>query len=180
MIPHVATADEARALVSAIKFPPLGDRGFCGGGRDADYWIGKPADYTDQANRETFLTVQIETPQALENAEAIAAVPGVDILFLGPGDMSLRLGCTPAVNDPVMMDVQKQIAAACKKHGKAWGRPVGTAADAKTLIDLGAQFIVHGAEFSAVCAHFAACSADFDQILGEVGGAPAIPEGKTY
>jgi 4-hydroxy-2-oxoheptanedioate aldolase len=49
-----------------------------------------------QANRETFLTVQIETPQALENAEAIAAVPGVDILFIGPGDMSLRLGCTPA------------------------------------------------------------------------------------
>jgi len=180
MIPHVATADEARALVSAIKFPPLGDRGFCGGGRDADYWIGKPADYTDQANRETFLTVQIETPQALANAEAIAAVPGVDILFLGPGDMSLRLGCTPGVNDPVMMDVQKQIAAACKKHGKAWGRPVGAAADAKTLIDLGAQFIVHGAEFSAVCAHFAACSADFDTILGEVAGAPAIPEGKTY
>jgi 2-keto-3-deoxy-L-rhamnonate aldolase RhmA len=76
--------------------------------------------------------------------------------------------------------VQKKIAAACRKHGKAWGRPVGSAADAKTLIDLGAQFIVHGAEFSAVCAHFAQCSTDFDTILGEVGGAPAIPEGKTY
>jgi 4-hydroxy-2-oxoheptanedioate aldolase len=61
-----------------------------------------------------------------------------------------------------MMDVQKQIAAACKKHGKAWGRPVGTAADAKTLIDLGAQFIVHGSRIQRVCAHFAACSADFD------------------
>jgi 2-keto-3-deoxy-L-rhamnonate aldolase RhmA len=104
----------------------------------------------------------------------------VDILFIGPGDMSLRLGCTPSVNDPVMMDVQKQIAAACQKHGKAWGRPVGTAADAKTLIDLGAQFIVHGAEFSAVCAHFAVCSAEFDSILGEVAGALAIPAGKTY
>ncbi|HRH96501.1 MAG TPA: aldolase/citrate lyase family protein [Prosthecobacter sp.] len=180
MIPHVGSADEARALVSAIKFPPLGDRGFCGGGRDADYWIGKPADYTDAANRETFLTVQIETPQALENAEAIAAVPGVDILFIGPGDMSLRLGCTPGVNDPVMMDVQKKIAAACRKHGKAWGRPVGSAADAKTLIDLGAQFIVHGSEFGGIHAHFTACAADFDSILGEVAGALAIPEGKTY
>jgi 2-keto-3-deoxy-L-rhamnonate aldolase RhmA len=89
----------------------------------------------------------------------------VDILFLGPGDMSLRLGCTPAVNDPVMMDVQKQIAAACQKHGKAWGRPVGTAADAKTLIDLGAQFIVLGSEFGAVHAHLSACAADFDSVL---------------
>jgi 2-keto-3-deoxy-L-rhamnonate aldolase RhmA len=79
-----------------------------------------------------------------------------------------------------MMDVQKQIAAACRKHGKAWGRPVGTREDAKTLIDLGAQFIVHGAEFSAVCAHFAACSSDLDSILGGAQGAQTIPSGKNY
>ncbi|MFO1486087.1 MAG: aldolase/citrate lyase family protein [Verrucomicrobiaceae bacterium] len=180
MIPHVATADEARALVNSIKFPPLGDRGFCGGGRDADYWIGKPADYTDAANRETCLVVQIETPQALENVEAIAAVPGVDVLFLGPGDMSLRLGCTPGVCDPVMLDVQKRIAAACKKHGKTWGRPVGSAADAKTIIELGAQFVVHGSEFGALHAHLSACAADFDEVLNEKAGVAVIPEGKTY
>jgi 2-keto-3-deoxy-L-rhamnonate aldolase RhmA len=64
-----------------------------------------------------------------------------------------------------MMDVQQQIAAACQKHGKAWGRPVGTAADAKTLIDLGAQFIVLGSEFGAVHSHLSACAADFDSVL---------------
>lgn len=165
MIPHVGSADEARALVNAMKFPPLGDRGFCGGGRDADYWIGKPADYIEQANRETYLVAQIETPSALENVDAIAAVPGVDVLFLGPGDMSLRLNCTPGVNDPVMMEVQQKVAAAARKHGKAWGRPVGTAADVKTIVDLGAQFVVHGSEFGALHAHFSACSADFDDIL---------------
>lgn len=180
MIPHVATADEARALVNAIKFPPLGDRGFCGGGRDADYWIGKPADYTDAANRETFLVVQIETPEALENAEAIAAVPGVDVLFLGPGDMSLRLGCSPAVSDPIMLEVQRKVAAACKKHGKAWGRPVGTMADAKTIIDLGAQFVVHGSEFGAVHAHFTQCAADFDALLGASTAENKGLDGKTY
>ncbi|MCB1277016.1 aldolase/citrate lyase family protein [Prosthecobacter sp.] len=180
MIPHVGTAKEARALVNAIKFPPLGDRGFCGGGRDADYWIGKPADYTDAANRESCLVVQIETPAALANAEAIAAVPGVDVLFIGPGDMSLRLGCTPGVSDPGMLDVQKQIAAACRKHGKAWGRPVGSADDAKTIIDLGAQFVVHGSEFGAVHSHFTTCAADFDSILSDTASTPAIPEGKTY
>lgn len=180
MIPHVATADEARALVQSIKFPPLGDRGFCGGGRDASYWIGKPADYTDAANRETFLTVQIETPQALENAEEIAAVPGVDVLFLGPGDMSLRLGCTPAVNDPAMLLVQRKINAAAKKHGKAWGRPVGTAADVRTLVELGAQLIAYGSEFGAVHSHLSACAADFDQVLAESSEVKEIPAGKTY
>ncbi len=180
MIPHVASADEARALVNAIKFPPLGDRGFCGGGRDADYWVGKPDDYTDAANRETFLVVQIETPQALENASAIAAVPGVDVLFLGPGDMSLRLGCTPGVNDPVMLEVQKKLAAACKMHGKAWGRPVGSIADAKTIIDLGAQFVVYGSEFGAIYAHFAQCAAEFDELLGASSGKNTTLEGKAY
>ncbi|HRJ08910.1 MAG TPA: aldolase/citrate lyase family protein [Prosthecobacter sp.] len=179
MIPHVATADEARALVQAVKFPPLGDRGFCGGGRDAGYWIGKPADYTDAANRETFLVVQIETPQALENAESIAAVPGVDVLFLGPGDMSLRLGCTPAVHDPVMLDVQKKIAAACRAHGKAWGRPVGSADDVRGIAGLGAQFIVHGSEFSALHSHLGACASDFDSVLDGICQAAAIPAGKT-
>lgn len=165
MIPHVSSGDEAQALVQAIKFPPLGDRGFCGGGRDAAYWIGKPADYVEQANRETFLVVQIETPTALDNAESIAAVPGVDVLFLGPGDLSLRLGCTPAVNDPVMMDAQHRLQAACSKHGKTWGRPVGTLADVKTLSTLGSRFIVHGSEFGAICAHLQACAADFDAAL---------------
>lgn len=166
MIPHVGTAEDARALVNAMKFPPLGDRGFCGGGRDASYWVGKPADYIDQANRETFLVAQIETPQALENVDAIAAVPGVDVLFLGPGDMSIRLGCTPGVNDPVMMEVQKKIAAAARKHGKAWGRPIGTAADAKAIIEIGAQFVVHGSEFGALYQHLGQCATEFDEVLG--------------
>lgn len=165
MIPHVGSAEEARALVNAMKFPPMGDRGFCGGGRDACYWVGKPADYIEQANRETCLIVQIETPQALENIDAIAAVPGVDVLFLGPGDMSIRLNCTPGVNDPVMLEAQKKIAAAARQHGKAWGRPVGTAADVKTIVNLGAQFIVHGSEFGALHSHLHACATDFDDIL---------------
>ncbi len=180
MIPHVAAADQARALVNAIKFPPLGDRGFCGGGRDAGYWINKPADYTEAANRETFLVVQIETPDALANAEAIAAVPGVDVLFLGPGDMSLRLGCTAGVNDPRMLEVQESLAAASRKHGKAWGRPVGSAADAKAIMNLGAQFIVHGSEFGAIHGHFAACAADFDELLNQPQSFVANRGGKSY
>lgn len=180
MIPHVSTADQARALVQAMKFPPLGDRGFCGGGRDADFWVGIPADYTTQANNETFLTVQIETQEALDNVEDIAAVPGVDVLFLGPGDMSLRLGCTAAVSDPIMLEVQKKIAAACRLHGKAWGRPVGTMEDARVIIELGAQLVAFGSEFGGLHKHLSECSAQFDALLTELHGAPTIAPGKTY
>ena len=181
MIPHVSTPEQARALVQAIKFPPLGDRGFCGGGRDASYWVGKPDEYTTQANRETFLTVQIETAEALANVAAIAGVPGVDVLFLGPGDMSLRLGCTAAVTDPKMLEVQKKIATAARQHGKAWGRPVGTADDARVIIELGAQLVAFGSEFGGLHKHLSECSAQFDELLNEVSGVPAVPPmGRTY
>ena len=180
MIPHVGTPEEARFLVDAIKFPPLGDRGFCGGGRDAAFWVGAPKDYTERANRETFLTVQIETPSALENVEAIAAVPGVDVLFLGPGDMSLRLGCSPGVSDARMLEVQKTIAAACRKHGKAWGRPVGTIEDARVIGELGAQLIAFGSEFGGLHKHLSDCADQFDTLLCEVSGVPEAPAEKTY
>ena len=180
MIPHVSSADEARALVRAMKFPPLGDRGFCGGGRDANFWVGKPEDYVAQANRETFLTVQIETPEALEQVDEIASVPGVDVLFLGPGDMSLRLGCTAAVSDPQMLEVQKKISAAARKHGKAWGRPVGTAEDVRIITGLGAQLVAFGSEFGGLFQHLAECSTHFDDVLHEVAGEPAGGADKLY
>ncbi len=180
MIPHVATAEQARELVQAVKFPPMGDRGFDGGGRDASFWVGAPKDYVAQANRETFLVVQIETPQALEQVDAIAAVPGVDVLFLGPGDMSLRLGCTAAVSDKRMMEVQNRVATAARQHGKAWGRPVGTGSDARVIIELGAQLVAFGSEFGGLHQHFSGCSAQLDEILGEIAGAPAVVPARTY
>lgn len=165
MIPHVSTPQRAQELVQAVKFPPLGDRGLDGAGLDADFLVGKPADYTDQVNRETFLTVQIETPMALQNVEAIAAVPGVDVLFLGPGDLSLRLGCTPAVADPVIMQAQQRLAAAARQHGKAWGRPVGSADEARAVVQLGAQLVAFGNDFWAIHQHLADCAAKFDAVL---------------
>ncbi len=179
MIPHVSTADQAKMLVQAMKFPPLGDRGYDGAGRDTNFWFGRPADYIEQANRETFLVTQIETQEALDNVDAIAAVPGVDVLFIGPGDLSLRLGCSPNVSDPKMMKAQMQVAAAARRHKIAWGRPVGTAADARTIIDIGAQFVVLGSEFVALIKEFTECSKEFDALLGEVEGMPVDSPNKT-
>jgi len=170
MIPHVSTPELAHQLVQAVKFPPLGDRGLDGAGFDADFLVGCPANYVEQANLETCLVVQIETPQAIENVDAIAAVEGVDVLFLGPGDLALRLGCSPAVDDKVLMETQQKLAASARKHGKAWGRPVGDTTGYQTLVNIGAQFITFGSDFSAIQSHLAASSSVLDGILSEANG----------
>lgn len=178
MIPHVSTPEKARMLVQAVKFPPLGDRGFDAAGLDVRYSLPSLKSYAADANRETFLVVQIETPEALENVEAIAAVPGVDVLFLGPGDMSVRLDCTPAVSDPAMNKAQERIAAACARHGKHWGRPVGASADAKRIVEMGARFVVMGSEFGGIMAEFRRCGEEFDRLLGE--GTAAGGDAKSH
>ena len=90
MIPHVSTREKAESLVQAVKFPPIGDRGIDAAGWDSDFRLQGDDGYTDLANQETFLVVQIETPEAVRNVDEIAAVEGVDGLFVGPGDLGLR------------------------------------------------------------------------------------------
>ncbi|MDQ3621426.1 MAG: aldolase/citrate lyase family protein [Verrucomicrobiota bacterium] len=166
MIPLVNTPERARHLVEATRFPPLGERGLDGSGLDAKFWVKKLPDYPQQANRETALIVQIETPLALENADAIAAVEGVDVVFIGPGDLSLRLGCAPSLQETELRAALERVAAACKKHGKAWGMPVGSIEDARTLIGLGAQLINFGSEFFGVFKQLESCAAQWNELLG--------------
>jgi len=167
MIPHVSTREKARTLVQAVKFPPLGDRGFDAAGLDCRYSLPPLRAYGEAANRETCLVVQIETPEALENADAIAAVPGVDVLFLGPGDMSARLGCTPSPSDATMAKAQERVNAAAACHGKHWGRPVGSPEDLRRVVDAGARFLAMGSEFFGVMNAYRQAAADFDRVLGE-------------
>ncbi len=167
MIPHVSTAERARYLAECCKFPPLGDRGLDGAGIDGDFWVGRSGNYTQDANEQTFLCCQIETPQALANVEAIAAQPGVGMLFLGPGDMSLRLGCQPSLRDPVLFEAFKRVSAACHANGKALGLPVGDGEMAKKAVDHGANLIAFGGEFFAVHDKLQACAQHLDAALGE-------------
>ncbi len=167
MIPQVNTAERARQLVEAVKFPPLGERGLDGSGLDAGFWVKKLPDYPQHANRETALIVQIETPLGVENAEEIAAVDGVDIVFMGPGDLSLRLGCQPSLQDPVLRAALDRMAAACRSQHKPWGFPAGSIEDAKALIDMGAQFINFGSEFFGIFKHLETCAAQWNEAFGE-------------
>ncbi|HEY1082075.1 MAG TPA: aldolase/citrate lyase family protein [Prosthecobacter sp.] len=166
MIPQVNDVARARQLVEATKFPPLGDRGLDGSGMDSGFWIQRGPDYTRQRNHETVLILQIETPAALESMEAIAALPGADALFLGPGDLSLRLGCTASIRDPKIHEAVERMAAVCKTHGKPWGFPVGNIEDARTVVEMGCQILCLGNEFWAVHDHLKFHGEQLQNLLG--------------
>jgi len=148
MIPHVSTPDKAKKLVDAVKFPPLGDRGIDAAGLDVLFDLPEPIAYTEAANRETFLVVQIETPEAVENVDAISATKGLAGMFIGPGDLNLRLSTLDT--DLTMKDVIEKVAAAAKKHNIAWGLPAGSIEALKHYQSMGAQLLNYGSEFMAV------------------------------
>jgi 2-keto-3-deoxy-L-rhamnonate aldolase RhmA len=166
MVPFVSDVDTARHLVEAVKFPPQGNRGIDGAGLDADFGIAAWAPgstYTEDANRETFIVAQIETCQALENVDEIAAVPGIDVVFVGPADLRHRLSCA---SSPVDVEAAiEKVAAAAKRHHKAWGLPAGTAENLKRYHDLGAQLVPWGGDF-ALMTVLQNCSAQLDEVLG--------------
>ncbi len=147
MIPHVSTAERARELVQAVKFPPIGDRGLDNAGFDSDFRISEDhLKYCEWANSETFLVVQIETPQAVDNIEEIAAVPGVDMLFVGPGDLGLRYELEGDPDGARLEAAFERVAAAAKAHGVAWSCPAGPA-DMKRRREQGAQLLANCGDF---------------------------------
>jgi 2-keto-3-deoxy-L-rhamnonate aldolase RhmA len=151
MLPRVPDAATARRIVDAAKFPPLGNRGFGGGAvLDADFTLGldQPDDYFAAANRETFLIAQIETPAAVANADEIAAVPGIDLLFVGPADLGLRLAVAPPADGLTLADAIDQVAAATRRHGKAWGITAGSIDELAQRQAKGAQLIPRGGDYA--------------------------------
>ena len=166
MIPLVNTPEEAKWLVKAVKFPPMGERGVDGASLDNEFYVRGTEGYFAAANAETVLVVQIETPEALANVEAIAAVPGIDGLFLGPGDLGLRLGCFGNWEHPLMREAHARIAAAAAKHGVAWGRPTRGPDDIRQLAASGARLIANGSDFSGVAAVMAQSGKNFREALG--------------
>lgn len=160
MIPHVSTAEKTQMLVDATKFPPLGDRGLDGAGLDSDFILQGGVEFTSQANAETFLVVQIETIQAVENVEEIAAVKGLDGMFVGPGDLGLRLKYH--TGDMTLESAIERVAAAAKKNGIAWGCPVSGREILQKRRAQGGQLLANGGEFMALYRMLENSIADFD------------------
>ncbi len=167
MIPFVSDAGMARDMVSATKYPPLGNRGLDGAGLDCNFggdsWL-PDSTYIQDANRETFLVAQIETPEAVANADEIAAVPGIDALFVGPSDLGLRLDADPSIGMNVDEAVA-QVAAAARKHHKVWARTASSIEELDVYRQQGAQMIPLGGDFALINV-LKTASEQLDSILG--------------
>lgn len=150
MYPRCDNAAEAADVVKWSKFPPLGSRGCDGGNADMPYLSMPLSSYMAAANNETFIAIQLEEQHAIECADEIAAVEGVDILMFGPGDYSASIGVPGQMAHPKLEDATIRIANAARRQGKHWGRPVANAEDAKKYIDLGARFLTCGADIVMV------------------------------
>jgi 4-hydroxy-2-oxoheptanedioate aldolase len=160
MVPHVRTADEARQIVEMTRFQPLGRRAMDGGNVDGLYCQIPIADYLAHSNRERLLIFQIESPEAVENVEAIAAVPGFEILVFGPGDFSHLIGKAGQANAPEVVAARKRVAAAARKHGKYLLAPGFMApraqleAEGFRIFNLGADVLGLGEYLNARVAEF--------------------------
>jgi 4-hydroxy-2-oxoheptanedioate aldolase len=146
MVPHCRSAEEARQWVEWTRFPPLGRRGFDGAGADADHILADPLEHLTHANREVFLVLQIEDVEAVECVEQIAGVEGVDLLFVGPADLSLSLGVPLQFQHPKMQAAIDRVASATARAGKWWGIPTGTLQAAQSALDRGARMVTCGSD----------------------------------
>ena len=147
LVPMVDTAEQAKALVAATRYPPQGVRGVGAGAARASRWGGR-RDYVDAANDEVCLLVQAETVTALANLEAICAVDGIDGVFIGPADLAASMGHRGRPGHP---EVQAAIDGAIRRimaSGKAAGTLTSDLALARHYLALGASFVAVGIEVS--------------------------------
>ncbi len=150
MFPFVSSVEEARRAVASIKYPPLGMRGVAGVIRATDYgrrWKR----YFSEANEKSLVVVQIETREAVAAADEIAAVEGVDVLFVGPLDLSVSLGYPGEYDRPESIEAYQKVIAACERHGKTAGilsRPNLVEQQKK----LGFRFVALGSDSGAILA----------------------------
>jgi 4-hydroxy-2-oxoheptanedioate aldolase len=144
LVPHCMSVEEARQWVDWVRFPPLGKRGFDGAGADAEYALADEHQYLSRANDGVFLALQVEDRECVESVEEIAAVPGVDLLFVGPADLSLSYGVPLQFDHPLVQSAIDRVAGAARRANKWWGIPTGSAEEAQSYIDRGASLVTGG------------------------------------
>ena len=153
VVPHVNTPDTAARIVRQCRFPPLGRRSVVGGLPQLDFESYSVAESTEAVNASTLVIVMIETPAAVENADAIAAVEGVDGLLVGTNDLCMEMGMPGRVGDPAVMEAQAKVIDACRRHGRFPG--LGGVYDPSLMeryIEMGMRLILCGNDLSMLIA----------------------------
>ncbi len=146
IFPFTSTPELARQAVAACKYPPAGRRG-SGAGLATFRWPS-PEGYTDFADRNVMVIAVIEEVGAVERIEEIAATPGLDVLFVGPSDLSFSMGLRGDMEHPRVDDAMGKVVAAAQRHGKVAGRYVSGSAGIRRGLAQGFQFFQTGTELN--------------------------------
>jgi 4-hydroxy-2-oxoheptanedioate aldolase len=166
MAAQVFSTAQAEEFVRWAKFAPRGCRGLNTGGVDAGFTTMSAADFTRKANAETFVLIQIETLPALEECDQIAAIDGVDALFIGPADLSQSLGVTGQFFHEKCIAAIEKVAAACQRHKKHLASVVFNPEHAQLLYDRGCRFLSPTTDVRVVMAGLQAVKKDFAKLFG--------------
>lgn len=151
IFPFTSTKELAEQAVKACKYPPLGIRG-AGPSMAASRWGMSVPDYVKFANENAMVIVIIEQKQAIDNIEEIAAVPGIDVLFIGANDLSYSLGVGGNVNAPVVEEAMMKVLAAGKKHNIPVGFPSGNPTEINKRIAQGFRFFQASSDLAMMSA----------------------------
>lgn len=163
MIPHLMSLDEAREIVHMTRFQPLGRRPVDGGNADGQYCRFNFRDYIRFANENRMVIVQIEDPEPLSELDAICRIPGIDMIFFGPGDFSHAIGYPGELDHPEIQRVRRQIAETAHKYGKF----AGTVTGLKTMREyyaMGYDFLNCGADVAAISENCVSITESFLQL----------------
>src|SRR4051794_1268939 len=151
VVPHVDTAADAQRIADAFHYPPMGHRSW--GGPPAVYGYQPPATAEAQAaiNAEILTIVMLESPEAVRNADAIAGVEGVDVLFIGTSDLTAELGISGQMGHPKVIEAYQAVGDACRRHGKILGMGgVYDEENASRYVAMGGRFLLTGSDHSYI------------------------------
>jgi 4-hydroxy-2-oxoheptanedioate aldolase len=151
VVPHVDTAEEAKRVANSCRYPPVGKRSMGGGLQQLGFAPMPVGEQARVINEETLVVVMIESPQGVENCEAIAATPGIDALLIGTNDFCFECGIPGQFDSPKVVDAYKKVIAACRKHGKFPGMGgMYTPELLERHINMGVQLVLSGSDFSFI------------------------------
>lgn len=159
LIPFVQNAEEARRAVAATRYPPLGVRGYSAAARASDY--GRIKDYPASCEAQLCVLVQVETPEALANIEAIAAVEGVDGIFIGPGDLAASMGHIGNIKHPQVVAAIENAIGRIRASGVAAGILCADEELARRCIALGCNYVAVGSDIGILARGAEALAAKF-------------------
>ncbi len=146
MMPNVMNAAMARQVVQAAKFAPVGNRGLGLGGSATAYVSGDVKEQMHALNTQTAIICQIESREALEELDAIASVPGVDVMWVGQADLSQSLGIPGEFDNSEFLDALREVVDCCERHGLGAGIQPNSPEQCKDWIDLGFNIVSYSVD----------------------------------